>query len=79
MIVRKLAELGNRPKGCQNNENHWPEASDAIFVNFKELHCISQHRSKASLLHIRGHTDPFHNFYPIIFYGTIAGDCLAQA
>ena len=36
-IGRKLAELGSRPKGCQNDENHWPEASDAIFVHFKEL------------------------------------------
>ena len=35
-IGRKLAELGSRPKGCQNDENHWPEASDAIFVHFKE-------------------------------------------
>jgi hypothetical protein len=36
-IVKKLAELGTWPKGCQNDENHWPEASDAIFVHFKEL------------------------------------------
>ena len=39
-IGRKLAELGSRPKGCQNDENHWPEASDAIFVHFKELPSI---------------------------------------
>ena len=36
-IAVKLTELGSRPKGCQNDENHWPEASDAIFVHFKEL------------------------------------------
>ena len=40
-IGRKLAELGSRPKGCQNDENHWPEASDAIFVHFKELTVLS--------------------------------------